>query len=181
MKQALLIIDVQNDYFKGGKSELFEPEIALKNIDNVLENFRRIGKTVIHVQHINTRPNATFFLPNTEGVKIHQMLTPLESEYLVEKHYPNSFLKTELESIIKKEQIEELIICGMMTHMCIDTTTRACMDYGLKATVLEDCCATKNLVFQDVIVPATTVQNTFMASLNGLFAEIMSSLDYLGK
>lgn len=179
MKQALLIIDVQNDYFKGGKSELNKPEIALENIKIILEKFRRMKLPVIHVQHINIRPNATFFLPNTEGVKIHKDLTPLNSEYLVEKHYPNSFLKTTLESIVIKEQITELIICGMMTHMCIDTTARACMDYEIKATVLEDGCATKDLIFQNTKIPAMTVQNAFMAALQGLFANVTLTADFL--
>ncbi len=173
--KALLIIDVQNDYFEGGKSELYNPKAALKNIEKVLMIFRQRNLPVIHVQHINNREGATFFLPNTHGVLIHKNITPLESEYIVTKHAPNSFFETNLLDILKENSINELVICGMMSHMCIDTTTRACKDFGIKVTLLNDACATKNLSFHGEIIPAQTVHNTFMASLNGMFANVIDT------
>ena len=175
MKKALLIIDVQNDYFTGGKSELVNPLWALSNIIEVLRIFREDKLPIIHIQHINTREGATFFLPNTEGVLIHKDLTPEDGEYLVVKHAPNSFLGTNLLDILKENAITEVVICGMMSHMCIDTTVRACMDYGIKVVLLEDACATKNLMFRDRVIEAEVVQNVFMASLNGMFAKVIKT------
>ena len=177
--QALLIIDVQNEYFEGGKSELNNPLGALRNIEKVLMTFRQRNLPIIHVQHINTREGATTFLPNTNGVLIHKNLTPLDSEYLVIKHAPNSFFETNLLDILKKNNISDLVVCGMMSHMCIDTTTRACKDFGLKVTLLSDACATKNLSFNGEIIPAETVHKTFMASLNGMFANIIETNQFL--
>lgn len=173
--RALLIIDVQNDYFGGGKSELHNSMGALQNIEKVLMMFRQRNLPVIHVQHINNREGATFFMPNTDGVMIHKNLTPLESEYLVIKHTPNSFFETNLLDILKNNNINDLVICGMMSHMCIDTTTRACKDFDIKVTLLHDACATKNLSFNGEIIPAETVHNTFMASLNGMFANVIET------
>ena len=173
--KALLIIDVQNDYFEGGKSELYNSKVALQNIEKVLMIFRQRNLPVIHVQHINTREGATFFLPNTDGVLIHKNITPLESEYIVTKHAPNSFFETNLLDIMKENNINDLVICGMMSHMCIDTTTRACKDFGIKVTLLNDACATKDLSFNGEIIPAETVHNTFMASLNGMFANVIKT------
>ena len=178
MKKALLIIDVQNDYFEGGRSELHNPLAALGNIEKILGAFRKENLPVIHVQHINTRVGAAFFLPDTEGVLIHKSLLPQDNEHIVIKHAPNSFLKTNLLTIIKANDIEELVICGMMTHMCIDTTTRACMDYNIKVTLLEDACATKNLSFNGKTIPAETVQATFMASLNDMFAKVIKTNEF---
>jgi nicotinamidase-related amidase len=175
MKSGLLIIDVQNDYFPGGKSELYNPLKALNNIVKVLETFREKKLPVIHVQHINIREGATFFLPNTEGVLIHSKLTPIENEYIITKHTPNSFLRTSLADTLNINGITDLVICGMMSHMCVDTTTRACMDYGIKATLLEDACTTKDLVFNGKTIPAETVHETFMASLNGSFANVIKT------
>ena len=175
MKKALLIIDVQNDYFAGGRSELHDPLAALGNIERVLADFRKEKFLVIHVQHINTRPDATFFLPGTDGVRIHKNLTPLAAEHLVIKHAPNSFLGTDLLQMIQENGITELVICGMMSHMCVDTTVRACMDYDLPVTLLEDACATKNLSIHGQIIPAETVQDTFMAALNGMFAKVIQT------
>lgn len=175
MKQALLIIDVQNDYFPGGKAELYNSLEALDNIEKVMAQFRQRHLPVIHVQHINAYEGATFFLPNTDGACIHSRLKPLENESLIIKQAPNSFLGTNLEAILKENEITDLIICGMMSHMCIDTTVRACMDYGIKVTLLEDACATKNLVFHGIEIPAEVVHNTFMASLSGMFATVIKA------
>lgn len=179
MKRALLIIDVQNDYFLGGKSELKNPLSALENIEKVLQSFREKALPVIHVQHINAHEGATFFLPNTEGVLMHTNLTPHENEYLIIKHAPNSFFETGLLDVIKDNSITELVICGMMSHMCIDTTTRACKDYNIKAILLDDACATKNLTWNGKIISAEAVHDVFMASLNGMFANVIRTSDFL--
>lgn len=179
LKNALLIIDVQNDYFEGGKSELYNSYKALMNIEKVLKLFRESGQPVIHVQHINTRSGATFFLPDTAGVLIHKNLTPLDHETLIVKHAPSSFLNTNLSSVLQEKGISELVICGMMSHMCVDTTTRACMDFGLKVTLLEDACATKDLIYNKQTIPAETVHNVFMASLDGLFARVIKTDEFI--
>ena len=179
MKQALLIIDVQNDYFEGGKSELCNPTSALQNIEKALKRFRERNFPVIHVQHINIREGASFFLPNTHGVLIHQNIAPLDHDFLVIKHAPNSFFETNLSTILKENDINSLVICGMMSHMCIDTTTRACKDFGIKVTLLEDACATKDLRFNEKTIPAETVHNTFMASLNGMFATVIRTNEFI--
>ena len=93
--KALLIIDVQNDYFPGGNCELHEPEAALKAIKRLLEHFREKGLPVYYIQHIAAK-DAAFFAPDTEGVKIHEGIHPLETEKVFSKHYPNSFYETGL-------------------------------------------------------------------------------------
>jgi len=175
LKKALLIIDVQNDYFEGGRSALHDPLRALANVEKVLARFRENRLPIIHVQHINIREGATFFLPNTEGVLIHKNIQPLDNEYLVIKHAPNSFFETNLADILKSEVITDIVVCGMMSHMCVDTTTRACKDYGLKVTLLHDACATKDLYFNGKMIPAGTVHEVFMASLNGMFANVIET------
>ncbi len=176
---ALLIIDVQNDYFEGGKSELYNPMGAMHNIEKVLRVFRQRSLPVIHIQHINNRKGATFFLPDTDGVLIHKNLTPIDSEYLVIKHTPNSFFETNLFDILKENKLNDVVICGMMSHMCIDTTTRACKDLGIKVTLLSDACATKDLSFNGEIIPAEIVNKAFMASLNGMFANVIETDKFL--
>ena len=173
MCKALLLIDIQNDYFPGGKSELAAPEKALHVAETVLKRFREKALPVIHVQHVNTRAGATFFLPGTAGCQIHERLTPLAGENVVVKHAPNSFYGTDLNAIIREKQITGLVVCGMMTHMCVDTTIRAAKDYGIAVTLLQDGCATKDLIFDGETLPADTVQKVFMAALNGMFADII--------
>jgi len=111
----------------------------------LLNRFRTEGSSVIHIQHIATNPASTFFLPDTTGVQIHDKVLPLPTEKTIIKHFPNSFRETELLDYLKSNQIENLVICGMMTHMCIDATTRAAKDFGFNCTLIRDACATKDL------------------------------------
>lgn len=178
-KFALVIIDVQNDYFPGGKMELFQSLEASGKIKNVLTYFREKQLEIIHIQHIATKPTATFFMKDTEGVKIHASVTPHEHEKVVIKNYPNSFRNTELEAYLKEKDIKKLIITGMMTHMCIDTTVRAAFDLGYDISVLEDCCATKDLTIHGKTTQAADAQNAFMAALHGTFATVTTSANFL--
>lgn len=103
----------------------------------------------------------------------------MDNEFLIIKHSPNSFLGTNLLDTLKENNVSDVIICGMMSHMCVDTTTRACMGYGIKVTLLEDACATKDLMFRGKTIPAETVHHTFMASLNGMFAKVIKTSELL--
>jgi nicotinamidase-related amidase len=179
MKSALLIIDIQNDYFPGGKMELIGSNQAGQNAKKVLSHFRENKLPVFHIQHINIRPGSTFFLPDTDGVNIHQDVFPLSNEIVIQKNYPNSFRNTNLLGILKREGITNLTICGMMTHMCIDATTRAAFDYSFACTLIHDACATRDLIFNDKIIPAEDVHNSFLAALNGVYAKVIGSEKYL--
>lgn len=179
MIKALIIIDIQNDYFKNGKMELVGSEKASKNAKTILEFFRDKKLPIVHIQHIAISPTATFFLPNTEGVKINKNVEPNGDEKVIIKNYPNSFRETELLDFLKSMQISELVICGMMTHMCIDTTTRAAYDLGFKSIVIGDACATKDLELDGEKVNAKKVQIAYLSALDGTFAEIQKTNDFI--
>ena len=169
---ALLLIDIQNDYFPGGKMELVGSEPTGENAARLLSLFREKELPIFHIQHISTRPGSTFFLPNTNGVDFYASVSPLDEEIVIIKNHPNAFHKTTLLSKLRELKINSLIITGMMTHMCIDTTVRAAYDLDFHCTVAHDSCATRDLVFKDETVPAHYVQATYMASLSGMFAKI---------
>lgn len=181
MNSAIILVDIQNDYFAGGKNELHLPEEAANHAKQALDFFRRANLPVYHIQHINTREGATFFLPDSEGAEIRQIAAPLPDEKVFIKHAPNSFLNTGLADELSKNNIQQLIICGMMSHMCIDTTVRAAQDYNFAVTVLEDACTTKDLSWDGKVIPAETVHNTIMASLNGTFAKVLKTDRFLAE
>lgn len=172
MKTALVLIDIQNDYFKGGKNELFKPEEAAGQAKKVLDFFRSSNLPVFHIQHINTTKGGTFFIPNTFGAEIYKNVFPKDNEPVIIKHTPDSFFETKLKKALEEEKITDLVVCGMMTHMCIDTTVRAARNFGYPVTLIEDACTTKDLIWNENKIPASTVQNTFMASLSSSFAQI---------
>lgn len=180
MKQALIIIDVQNDYFSEGKMELYQPQLALEKILKVREYFRNQQLPVYYIQHINSNPGATFFQPDSHGIELHHQLLPIAdtNEFIIHKSYPNSFLQTTLHEHLQQQNIEQLVICGMMTHMCVDSTTRQAVEFGYQPIVIADACATMNLEFNSNIISATNVQNSFLAALNYL-ATVRSAEQFL--
>jgi nicotinamidase-related amidase len=175
MTQALLLVDIQNDYFPGGAMELVSATEAGARAGALLAAFRKAGLPVVHVQHLATRPGATFFLPGTKGADIHASVTPLPGETLVTKHFPNSFRDTPLRSDLQGLGITELVVAGMMTHMCIDTTVRAAFDLGFTVRLAGDACATKDLARPGSTVPAAQVQTAFLAAIDGTFARVLSA------
>lgn len=171
MKKALIIIDMQNDYFAGGKMELVDIDEAMKNTLKLIEDAKEQKYEIFFIQHISTREGATFFLPNSEGVKLHTRFD-VSIGTVIQKHYPNSFRETSLEAKLKEKGIKDLIICGAMSHMCVDTTVRAAFDLGYNVELISDACATKDLGFHGETIRAKDVHNAFMASLDGVFCEV---------
>jgi nicotinamidase-related amidase len=165
MNTALLVIDIQNDYFPGGKMELVNPLDAAKKAYMFLQCFREHGGHHIHIQHIAIKPGATFFLPGERGTDIHDSVAHFEGEPIVYKHYPNSFRETSLLELLKGWGIERVVIAGMMTHMCVDATARAAADLGFQVIVAEDACATRDLKYGETVIPAEHVHKAFLAAL----------------
>lgn len=174
MKTALLVIDIQKDYFPGGKYPLVEPLAAAQKAYMLLQCFREHGGHHIHIQHISLKPDAPFFIRGDSGSDIHDSAAHFEGEPIVYKHYPNSFRETNLMEILKEWGMERVIITGMMTHMCVDATTRAAADFGFKVIIAEDACATRDLKYGDTTIPAEHVHKAFLAALKS-YGDVMKS------
>jgi nicotinamidase-related amidase len=178
MKTALIVIDVQKDYFPGGKHELVNPLEAAKKSYMLLQCFREHGGHHVHIQHISKKPDATFFISGDRGTDIHDSVAHFEGEPIVYKHEPNSFLNTNLLELLKSWGIERVVICGMMTHMCVDATARAASDLGFDVIVAEDACATRDLKYGDTVIPAEHVHKAFLAALKS-YGRVMKSEEIL--
>ncbi|MCK4713162.1 MAG: cysteine hydrolase [Marinosulfonomonas sp.] len=162
---ALLIVDMQNDYFDGGKFPLAGTDAAAGNAATILAAFRTAGRPVIHIRHEIHRKPAPFFEPGTTGAEIHASVAPIKDEAVITKIFPNSFRKTDLQDQLQALGVTNLVIIGAMSHFCIDATTRAAADLGYACTVAHDACATRDLEFDGVSVPAAQVHAGFMAAL----------------
>ena len=180
MKEAaLLMIDIQNDYFEGGKMRLSGSEEAAVNTQLLLEKFRSKGWPVIYIQHWATRPDATFFLPGTVGAEIYRDISPREDEAIITKNFPNSFKATSLEERLQSLNVTHLVVCGMMTHMCVDATVRAAKDAGYNCTVIGDCCATRELELKGETIAARHVHQSFLAALGNYYASIQTVDEFM--
>ncbi|HEX7299861.1 MAG TPA: cysteine hydrolase family protein [Solirubrobacteraceae bacterium] len=179
MARGLVIIDIQRDYFPGGAHPLVQPEAAAAAAGRVLAAFRTAGEPVVHVQHISQAPDADFMRPGTDGVEIHPLVAPMGGEPVIEKGSPNGFVETGLEDELRSRGIDELVVAGMMSSMCVDATVRAAVDLGFTATVVHDGCAAPNLQFHGDEVPAASVHAAFMAALADGYATVVSADELL--
>jgi nicotinamidase-related amidase len=175
MNTALLLIDLQNDYFPGGTMELVGADQAVAQAARLLNSFRARSLPIFHVQHIAKRADATFFLPGTRGADIHQAVKPMGSEPTMVKHFPNCFRETTLLEALRAADVSQLVVGGMMTHMCVDTTVRAASDLGFSCRLAADACATRDLVLDDQRVEARQVQLAYLAALHGSFASVQTT------
>lgn len=174
MKTALLVIDIQNDYFPGGKFPLANPEEAAKNAYMLLQCFREHGGRHIHIQHISLKPDAKFFIKGDSGSDIHDSVAHFEGEPIVYKHYPNSFRETNLLEMLKDWEIERVVITGMTTHICVDAAVRAAADFGFQVLIAEDACATRDVQYGDTTIPAELVHKAFLAAFKS-YGKVMKS------
>ena len=181
MKQALILIDIQNDYFPGGKCELVGiQETSLKSRD-LLAFFRENKLPIFHIQHIEEEADAEFFAAGTSGVEINECVNPISGEEVIIKHAPNSFLNTDLKGKLTAAGINKVIISGHMSHMCIDASARAALDLGFECTVIEDSCTTYNLEFKDFEIPAAQAHAAFMVALEEAGCEVVDLETFLSN
>jgi nicotinamidase-related amidase len=180
MKTALLVIDIQNDYFPGGKHPLVNPLEAAQKAYELLQCFREHGGHHVHIQHISLKPDAPFFLKGDRGSDIHDSVAHFEGEPIVYKHYPNSFRETTLFATLKEWGIERVVIAGMMTHMCVDATARAAADFGFQVMIAEDACATRDLQYGDTAIPADLVHKSFLAALKS-YGRVMKTEEIIAR
>lgn len=166
-KTALLIIDIQDFYFPGGRSELVAPEKAALNAAKLLDKFRKEHKLIIHVRH-NSEP----------GGKINEIVKPLPDEKIFSKNAVNCFVGTDLLNYLKSNSIDSLVICGMQTHMCVEAAIRAASDYGFKCILVHDACATKDLQYGDRIIKSEDVHYSTLATLKN-YAKVESTEEFL--
>lgn len=170
--KALVLVDIQNDYFTGGLWPVDDMAQVAEAACRVLQDARTAGDLIIHVYHEAASDKAPFFRPGTEGAQIHASVAPLPDEAVILKHRPNSFHETDLHARLRAAGITEVTIVGAMTQMCIDATTRAARDFGFDVTLVADACGAKAQSFGGVELTAAQVQAAFFGPLGMSYATI---------
>ena len=180
-KRAIVVVDLQNEYWPSGKLPLAGIEEAATNAAKVIEKARSEGDIVIHVRHEFTNPDAPFFVPGTDGVEIHPVVRPVGAEAVVLKNYPNSFRETELKRMLDEQGVEEVVVVGAMSHMCIAATARAATDFGYNTVVVYDACATREVEFNGTTVPAAHVHSANMSALAFAYGKVIGTNEFLSR
>lgn len=180
-RRALIVIDLQNDYFPGGRWTLSGIEAAAENAARLLAAARAAGDLVVHIRHEFPTSDAPFFAPGSVGAQIHSKVQNLDSEQVVLKHQINAFRETGLREYLERHEIRDVVICGAMSHMCVDAATRAAADLGYRCTVIHDACASRDLEFHGAVIPAAQVHAAFMAALQFGYARSVSTAEFLAE
>jgi nicotinamidase-related amidase len=180
-RSALLVIDIQEFYFEGGRLALVNPIAASEQARKPLDRFRSKQWPVIHIQHLPKDQIAPSPDSGDPQYRIHENVRPLAGEVVIGKHFANSFRDTQLLTSLRKLGVTKLLICGMQTHMCVEAATRAAADLGFEVTVVHDACATRDLSFGGTIVPAAHVHAAVLAALANSYARIVSTDQLLAE
>lgn len=168
---SLVLIDIQNEYVSGPIA-LPEADAAIANAATLLAKARSAGTPIIHVTH-RGRAGGMFDRDAERGAIVAQ-LAPLEGEAVVEKELPNAFVRTDLQSRLEATGRKEIILIGMMTHMCVSSTARAALDLGFRTTIDASACATRDLPDGlGGVIPARTVNAVALVELSDRFAIIV--------
>ena len=178
-RPVLLVIDIQNFYFQGGKIPLVGSVEASLKARSVLDAFRAKKLPVIQIQHLP--PGIEKFEPGTTDPQyaIHPNVAPLAGEPVVVKHFANSFRETRLLALLKELGVKTLVVTGMQTHMCVEAAVRAGADLGFDVVLVDDACATRDLKLRETTVPAATVHAAVLAALNGSYAKVETTAEIL--
>lgn len=179
--RALILIDIQNDYFKGGLWPVHRMQNVADNAARLLSHARKSKNLILHVRHQMQSAKAAFFRPGTTGAAIHPKVAPAPDEPVIVKKRPNAFIGTDLLDRLKSHDVKELTICGAMSQMCIDATTRAAVDHGFSVTLIEDASGAKETNFKGLAVPAEQVHAAYMASLASSYAKVQTCAEFLSQ
>lgn len=171
MTKALLVIDVQNDYFPGGLFPLWNTDLILNNIERAITQAHTQGFPVIIIQHI-AKPGpelAPFFNSGTSGADIHpRILAAAPQAPVVVKHFADSFVKTTLEDTLQRHAVTELLVCGMMTQNCVTHTAISRSAEKYHTAVLTDCTTTVNELLHNIALHAVSTRMVLTTSTEAI-------------
>ena len=173
---ALLVIDIQNDYFPGGAMELEGADAAAPRRVPPLRDSARNGKPVIHVRHLSVRPGLDVLSARHAGRRDPCRRWRRRERDRRREEFPEQFSRHQPGADARRSLgVKNLVVAGMMTHMCVDATVRHAADLGYKITLLGDACATRAQSYAGEQVPARQVHAAFLAALNGFYAKVVAS------
>ena len=177
---ALLLIDFQQEYVDGA---LPLPDVrrAAAQASALMAAADRVGVPVIHVHHESASALAPAFAPGSPCVQVMHELPMASGHHSVVKQWPSSFKGTPLHALLQDLKVRHLVLAGLMTHNCVDSTAREAMHLGYTVTVVGDACATRDLADgQGGVVPASEVHRVSLAALADRHADVMVSSEVLG-
>lgn len=155
MKHALIVIDVQNDYFSGGALPQWQVEETTGRIIQAIQKADREGWHIIAVQHISKDEKAALFNPKGHGIDLHASVAALlQNKTRLIKHQADAFLDTTLAQTLAREDITDIHLCGMMTQNCITHTALSPEASPYRVHILGECCTAPTELIHKIAIRA---------------------------
>ena len=181
-KRALIVIDVQNEYFDGALPISDPPvETSLANIGRAMDAATEAGVPVIVVRHGDTDPAGGIFLEGTHEWELHPEIEKRPRDFLIEKTLPGSFTGTELGTVLEDAGVDTVVITGYMTHMCVDTTSRQAAHRGLAVEILNDATGTLALENSGGSAGGEELHRSTLVAQGQFFADVVTTDEWLGR
>lgn len=178
-KRAIVVVDLQKDYLGTGRFPLVGIDDAAANAARVIAAARSRGDRIVHVHHVSKKADSPLFAPGTDGIQPIPAVAPQTGDAVVVKNHPNSFRDTALQETLQADGIQDVVVVGAMSDVCIDATSRAAADLGYALTVVHDACATRDKAFGDARVPAALVHATIMSALEFGYGKVTTTAEFL--
>jgi len=181
-KRALIVIDVQNEYFDGALPISDPPpEESLANIARAMDAATAAGIPVIVVQHGDDDPESPIFRKDSPAWELRPEIGERSRDHLVEKTLPGSFTGTPLESILQSAGVETVAITGYMTHMCVDTTSRQAAHRGYAVEILSDATGTLSLENSGGAASGAELHRATLVAQGQFFADVLTTEEWLQR
>jgi len=174
MKRALLVIDVQNEYFTG-KLPISYPQDSFTNILKAMEAANVNNIDIIVIQHTAPQKDSTSFVRGSKGWELHTKIKEKEYSHLIEKNLPGSFTNTDLEKWLRERNIDTITICGYMTQMCCDTTARQGIHQGFSVEFLSDATGTLDIANYAGKIKAEELHKATLITQAMRFSRVLST------
>lgn len=178
-RRALLVIDVQNEYFEKGQLPVCYPENTLPNIIQAINESKKSGIDVIIIQHTIENQEATVFKKETFGWKLHDSISSVSADLYIEKKLPSSFYGTNLQNWLDEKEIDTVVICGYMTQFCCDSTAKHAFHLGYNVEFLSDATATLGFENYAGSVSAKELHNAILVHQAVRFSQVLSTSQWI--
>ncbi|WP_141530786.1 cysteine hydrolase family protein [Bacillus cereus] len=176
---ALIIIDVQKAFqfpYWGERNNLFAEE----NMKRLLEEWRKRNLPVFHIQHVNKESVQSMFYQHAETVNFKEEVKPLPDEIIIQKSVNSAFIGTNLEEQLREKKCNTVVIVGLTTNHCVETTTRMAGNLGFTTYLVSDATATFNRTGSDgTEYSAEDIHNMTLVNLHDEFATIVTTKEVL--
>jgi nicotinamidase-related amidase len=179
-KHALLVIDVQNEYFSG-KLPVTHPAGSLENILRSMDTAQAAGVQVVLIQHAAPQPDAAVFRRGSREWELHPEIAARPRAALIHKSLPGSFTGTELEQWLRGRGVTSVAIAGYMTQMCCDTTARQAMHRGFAVDFLADATGTLNFKNSAGEISAEDLHRAILITQQARFSQVVKTADWIVK